>query len=151
MNIGHDGIFHKLMNGFSLGLIHDQLEGFWAEIVNGLNSALLPWYWNVPERGSLTPYLFVTQQRPLRLIAEDVTIVNRERGMQKSRGRGYTARKLSKKWPGQTKITWLNTKPVSFRVWPPPQKIRLNKFYERVHVWRHMCFSKNIPLIPGSI
>lgn len=44
MNIRHDGRFHKLMNGFSLGLIHGQLEGFWAEIVNGLNSALLPWY-----------------------------------------------------------------------------------------------------------
>lgn len=44
MNIRHNGIFHKLMNGFSLGLIHDQLEGFWAEIVNGLNPALLRWY-----------------------------------------------------------------------------------------------------------
>lgn len=38
MDIKHDGMFHKLMNGLSLGLMHDQLEGFWAEVVNGLNT-----------------------------------------------------------------------------------------------------------------
>lgn len=136
MNIRQDGIIQKLMNGFSLGLIHDLLEGFWAEIVNGLNSALLPWYWNVPEQGSLSPYLFVTQQqRPLRLIAEDVAIADHEWGMLGTR---LYCEKTVKNITGTNENHMIE------------HKIGLNTFYGWVHVWRHMCFSKISHWFPAA-